>query len=187
MVRKTFKTIPYRRKLEGKTDYKKRLRYIQSGKPRLVIRQSLKNMLVQAITFDPVGDKVLIEAKSGELKDHGWKGTLGNVPAAYLTGYLAGMKCKKAQVEDVVVDLGFRTPKKGSRVFAVIKGLLDAGVQINCKEEKLPSEDRITGKHIEGYATSVGKDKFTGYAKAGTDPTQISTMITQVKEKVSKV
>ncbi|MFP4423706.1 MAG: 50S ribosomal protein L18 [Candidatus Woesearchaeota archaeon] len=179
MTRKTIKTIPYRRKQEGKTNYKKRLRLVQSQKPRLVIRQSLKNMLVQVISFDPVGDKVLAEAKSGELKNHGWKGTLGNIPAAYLTGYMTGMKCKKAGLKDLVVDLGFRTPTKGSRIFAVIKGIRDAGIDINCNEEKFPSDDRINGKHIEAYAENLSTKER--------DPSQISKMIDQVKQKVSNI
>ena len=61
-------TVAHRRKWTGKTDYKKRMKFLMSDKPRLVIRRSLKNILLQVIEFGPVGDKVLIAASSAELK-----------------------------------------------------------------------------------------------------------------------
>ena len=50
---KTHKTraAAYRRKREGKTDYRKRLRLLLSGKPRLVIRRSLRDISAQVIEY----------------------------------------------------------------------------------------------------------------------------------------
>ena len=42
-------TVKFRRKREGKTDYKKRIKYISSGKTRIVIRVSNNNIKVQGI------------------------------------------------------------------------------------------------------------------------------------------
>ena len=46
---KAKKTIYYRRKRSGLTNYKKRLSLLLSKKPRLVIRKSLNNMVAQVV------------------------------------------------------------------------------------------------------------------------------------------
>ncbi|UCE75163.1 MAG: 50S ribosomal protein L18, partial [Methanomassiliicoccales archaeon] len=82
------------------------------------------------------------------LEKFGWKGSTSNLPAAYLTGYLAGKRAKSAGVEKAVLDIGLNTPTRGSRIFASLKGLLDAGIDIPHNEEIIPSEERIYGAHI---------------------------------------
>ena len=52
MSRSKTQVVPFKRKREGKTDYKKRLKLLSSSKPRLVIRKSLKNMTVQIIEYE---------------------------------------------------------------------------------------------------------------------------------------
>jgi large subunit ribosomal protein L18 len=81
------------------------------------------------------------------LKKIGWTKT-GNVPAAYLTGLLAGKKAKEKNVTEAVLDLGLQTSTKGSRIYAALKGVLDAGINVPHSKDILPSEDRIIGKHI---------------------------------------
>ena len=55
---------------------------------------------------------------------------------------------------------------KGSKVFAAMKGVHDAGIECYVAEEKLPNEDRILGKHLEDKAISKDvtsiKDKIIG-------------------------
>ena len=85
----------HKRRREQKTDYKKRLALLKSGVPRLVIRKSLENMRVQIVSFNPSGDKTVASAFSAELGEFGWKGGNGNLPAAYLTGLLAGLRAKR--------------------------------------------------------------------------------------------
>jgi large subunit ribosomal protein L18 len=88
-------SVPYRRRREGKTDYRKRKALILSRKPRLVVRGTLKNIIVQVVVAKPHGDEVLVSAHSRELlKNYGWKAPRGNLPAAYLTGLLCGLKAK---------------------------------------------------------------------------------------------
>ncbi|MBC7130755.1 50S ribosomal protein L18, partial [Candidatus Bathyarchaeota archaeon] len=144
--------VPYRRRREGKTNYRKRKALILSGKPRLVVRGSLKNMIAQVIVAKPYGDEVLVSAHSRELIRYGWNAPRGNLPAAYLTGLLCGLKAKAKGLEEAVLDIGLHTPSSGSRVFAALKGAIDAGINISHSEEKLPDEDRIIGKHIASYA-----------------------------------
>jgi len=145
------KFIPYRRKLSGRTNYRKRLKLLVSGSPRLVVRKTNKNVVVQIVNYGEDGDKVLVTANSTELKKLGWNYATGNLPAAYLTGLLAGKKAVGKKVENAIVDLGLQTPAKGSRLYAAIKGACDAGLKVSCSDEAFPSEDRIKGKHIASY------------------------------------
>ncbi len=139
--------VPFKRRRECKTNYRKRLALLKSKKTRLVIRRSLSNISVQFINFVPEGDQTVAEANSTELKKLGWVRT-GNVPASYLTGLLAGKKAKNKKIEEAVLDMGLQISTKGSRIYAALKGVLDSGIKVPCSEEILPSEDRIRGKHI---------------------------------------
>ena len=137
----------FKRRRKKKTDYKKRLALLKSEKLRLVIRKSLSNISVQFINFKSGGDETIACATSVELKKLGWNKT-GNIPAAYLTGLLAGKKAKEKKIEEAVLDLGLQTSTKGSRLYAALKGVLDSGINVPHSEEILPKEDRIRGKHI---------------------------------------
>ncbi|MGD0057563.1 MAG: 50S ribosomal protein L18 [Methanomassiliicoccales archaeon] len=140
--------LPFRRRREGKTDYRQRARLLRARIPRAVVRISLKNTTVQFIDYDSGGDKVLASANSKELAEMGWNISTGNIPAAYLTGYLAGKKAKKAGIEQAVLDIGLKVPVKGAGCFAALKGMLDAGLEIPHGEDILPSEERVKGRHI---------------------------------------
>lgn len=142
------KFIPYRRKREGRTNYKKRLNLLISGTHRIVVRKTNKNIVLQIVDYDEKGDKVLVTANSSELKKYGWDHATGNLPAAYLTGMLAAKKSLKKNVKSAIVDLGLQIPAKGSRLFAAVKGAVDGGLQINCSEEAFPKEERIKGTHM---------------------------------------
>ena len=140
--------VHFRRRREGRTDYRQRQRLLRSRIPRAVVRLSLRNASIQFIAFDPIGDKVLAQASSKELAEKGWTGTTGNIPATYLTGYLAGKRALANGVEEAVLDIGQKVPVKGSNVFAALKGMVDAGMVIPHGEDIFPSEDRLNGKHI---------------------------------------
>jgi len=174
-------TVPYRRKRNGLTNYKKRLKLLKSDKPRLVIRRFLNSILVQVIEYDPKGDKVMVSANSRELEKLGWKLHKGNLPSAYLTGLLAGMKAKKSSIKEAVPDIGFSKPVKGSAVYAAIAGAVDAGLNVPHSKEVLPSKDRISGKHIADYAKASGKDTSKGIATE-----KIPSHFEEIKTKVLK-
>ncbi len=148
MVRGPRKRVAFRRRREGRTDYRLRSRLLRSGLPRAVVRASNRSVSVQVMSYDPTGDRVLSSAVSTELRKLGWEKSTSSIPAAYLTGYLAGRRALENGVEEAVLDMGLHVPTKGSRVFASLKGLLDAGLQIPCGEEILPSEERTRGEHI---------------------------------------
>jgi len=186
--------VPFRRRREGKTDYRLRLRLVRSGLPRLVVRGSLKNMLVQVVRADIVGDRVVASAHSRELvRDYGWRGPCGNLPAAYLTGLLCGYKALAKGVKEAVLDIGLQAPTKGARVFAALKGFLDAGLSVRHGEEILPDEDRVSGRHIAEYAAKLSaEDKeayarmFSQYLANGLPPEELPKHFLSVKEKISE-
>ena len=78
----------------------------------------------------------------------GWDKATGNLPAAYLTGYLAGKRAKDKGVTEAVLDIGLKVPAKGATVFAALKGMVDAGMKIPHGKDVLPSKERLNGKHI---------------------------------------
>jgi large subunit ribosomal protein L18 len=138
-----------RRYRERKTDYRLRLKLLRSKKPRIVVRKSLKATRVQFVGYNPQGDKILVSAISNELiKEYGWKYSVATTPAAYLTGVLAGKRAKDKGINQGVLDIGLYHPTAGSKVFASLKGILDAGIKCPHDKEMLPKEDRIHGVHL---------------------------------------
>jgi len=142
-------SVKPRRRREGKTDYRKRLKLLKSRKVRMVVRKSIKNTQIQFVEYKEGGDNILVSANSKELiNKYKWKFSTATTPAAYLTGILAGKRAKEKGIDECVLDTGRHPPATGSKIFATIKGIVDAGVECPYNEEKLPSEDRIMGKHL---------------------------------------
>lgn len=138
--------LPFRRRREQKTDYDQRLKLLKSGRPRAVIRTSNKNTRVHIAYYEREGDENKAQTISKELEEYGWEHNTGNLPAAYLTGYLSG---KKAETDEAILDLGLRDKKEGGRVYAALKGLIDSGVEVPAGEEIFPAEGRVKGEHIK--------------------------------------
>lgn len=184
--------VAFRRRREEKTDYQLRRRLILSGLPRLVVRGSLRNNTAQIIEADVKGDMVLTAAHSAELqKKYGWLGDTGTVSAAYLTGLLCGYKAMGQGIKEAVLDIGLSYPSKGSRIFAALKGALDAGLNIPFDKEKLPEKGRITGQHIAEYAKQLSSSieayqkQFSAQLSRGVKPEETTAHFEQVKEKIA--
>ena len=182
--------VQLRRRREGKTDYQARKGFVISGKPRLVVRGSLKNANVQIVVAKTEGDKVLAAANSRELvKSFGWKAATGNISAAYLTGLLCGLRAKSNGVEEAILDIGLVSPTKGSKVFAMLNGVVDGGVEIPFSEEKLVQE-RYTGEQVAKYAESLGAGsdaynaRFSKYIAQGLTPEKLPEHFTKVKAEI---
>ncbi|PIN90171.1 50S ribosomal protein L18 [Candidatus Pacearchaeota archaeon CG10_big_fil_rev_8_21_14_0_10_32_14] len=147
------KTIK-RRRIENKTNYDKRLNMLKSGSLRIVFRKSNRYIQAQLVESIESQDKILINLKSSELMKYGWpeeaRNSLKSLPASYLIGYLIGNKIDdKSKKKGLIVDLGmYRTVHK-SKIYAFIKGLVDAGVEVTSKEDIFPEEDRIKGNHLK--------------------------------------
>ncbi|MDD5416372.1 MAG: 50S ribosomal protein L18 [Candidatus Aenigmarchaeota archaeon] len=158
--------IAHKRRRQQKTDLKRRLGLIKSGKTRLVIRKSLSGMSVQFIDYVASGDKTIVTVVAKDLKKLGWNHSTGNIPSSYLIGLIAGKKAKQKNITEAVLDFGLQTSTKGSRIYAALKGVVDAGINVPHSEDILPSEDRLSGKHIQGVDVSKSfeemKNKILG-------------------------
>jgi large subunit ribosomal protein L18 len=193
MRRMSVQIMPHRRRREQRTDYKQRMRLLKSGQPRFVVRLSGRSITCQIILHDSKGDKTVASATSFELKKHGWKGNTGNLPAAYLTGYLCGHKAKKSGTEKAILDMGLHTSVKGSRIYSALKGAIDAGLAIPHSDTILPSEERIKGAHIYNYAELLKKQdpkkyehRFSAYLKSNLPPEDLAKNFEEVKSKIGK-
>ena len=187
---RTYKS-PHRRRREGKTNYRKRLNLLKAGLPRLVIRKSTNNVTCQVVNYKPTGDQTVVTTNAVTLKGVGWKAGTGSVPAAYLIGFLCGTAAKKKGVSKAIADLGMTTPTKWSRLFAAVKGAVDAGLEVPHSEDVMPPAERILGKHISAYAEKLKKDTpekyqalFSKLAKAIPIET-LAQHVEEVKKKAS--
>ncbi len=184
--------VKFRRRRNGKTNFYYRKRLIFSGKLRFIVRSSLKHIRIQIAEAQLIGDKILISASSAELvKNFNWRGATGNLPAAYLTGLLAGKKALKNDIESGVLDLGIASTIGGNRPFAALKGLIDAGIEIPHNEKIYPAESRIRGENIANYAkyladleTLKPPQQFNLYKKRGLDPKKIPSHFDEVKKAI---
>ena len=142
-----------RRRQEFKTDYNKRIKLLKSQRPRIVFRRTNKYIIAQYVTSYEAQDKVELGLNSKILLKYGWpesaKGSLKSISACYLTGLLIGKLIISKKLTAPIVDLGMlRTNHKG-KVYAFLKGLIDAGLEINCKEEAFPESTRISGENLK--------------------------------------
>jgi large subunit ribosomal protein L5e len=101
--------VKFRRRREGKTDYRQRKRLVcqaknkyQSPKYRLVVRFTNKQVICQIVYSLVDGDRVLAQANSMELPRYGLKAGLKNYAAAYCTGLLVARRLlKKVGLDEV--------------------------------------------------------------------------------------
>jgi len=138
------------------------------------------------------GDRVLCAAESSELKNHGLTAGLTNYSSAYATGLLLSRRLLK-QVgladmykandeingeyfnvdEDIqdkrpfkaLLDVGINATTTGARVFAVMKGACDGGLNVPHKTKRFPGYTKtettvITNKRGKGTDTEKTESKF---------------------------
>jgi len=147
-----------RRLREEKTNYKKRGTMLMGKRDFITVNITNENTQVQILKPGMTGDKVVASAHSRYLLEKGWKGSRKSVPAAYLTGYLAGKKALGQGAKDAILYTG--TKKYTQRMAAALKGVIDAGLQVPASEETFPSDDRINGEHLT-VKNEVSKMKST--------------------------
>lgn len=117
---------------------------------------SNENTQIQIHKPEFTGDKVLSSAHSRFLLKKGWKGSRKSIPAAYLTGYLAGKKALQKGIKNAILYSG--NNKYTQRMAAALKGVIDAGIQIPADQETFPSDERINGDHLN-VKNDIGKIK----------------------------
>ena len=152
----------YRRRLESKTDYHRRLRLLKGGVPRAIVRVSNTQITCQLANYTKDGDAILASFTGADLASHGYPSDASkkSVPACYLAGFGLGKKAKSSGINEAILDIGLSSASSGSRAFSALKGMIDAGLEIPHGESILPSEGRINGEHIsESLSKTLEKTK----------------------------
>ena len=174
MAQGTNYKVAFRRRREGKTDYGARIKLVDYEKSRLVVRVSNSHATVQVIDYAPEGDITVASAVSKQLAKYGYLGHTGNLSAFYLTAYLCAKRALNKGVESAILDIGLKSPIVGSKVFAALKGAVDAGLDIPHGDFIFPADERIRGEHVAEYAESLDAEevakKFSKYFERGLNP-----------------
>jgi len=192
-MRGSNRVLPHRRKREGRTDYRLRLKLLKSRQPRLVVRRSLSNITCQVVIYEPKGDKVVVTADSKELREFGWKFHCGNIPAAYLTGFLCAERAKKHKISNAILDMGLYQAIHGGQLYSALKGAVDGGLDIPHSDDILPPQERLTGQHIAAYSEKLKADEPDKYKKVFSaclrdkaDPKEMPALFEETKKKISE-
>ena len=156
--------VAFRRRRQGKTDYRTRLALLKGGQTRVVVRRSNTNVIVQFVDYTETGDVIVAQAQARELPELGYKAAGDNSPSAYLTGRLAAKRAKEAGVGEGVLDIGRATPHTGGVLFAALKGVVDGGVEVP-HGEVFPDEGRLRAEHLgdeKAAAFAASYEKIVG-------------------------
>lgn len=182
--------LAFRRRREGKTDYRARLKLISLEKSRLVVRITNNHTIVQIIDVAQDGDETLVSAHSKELQKMGWLGSGKNTSAAYLTGFLCAKKALEAGIDEAVLDIGLKSSIKGAKIYAALKGAVDAGLYVPHNDSILPADERIRGEHVAVYAESLSdeevKERFSQYIANGLSPKDLPDHFESIKQKIEE-
>eukprot|EP00996_Jenningsia_fusiforme_P002859 NODE_3673_length_936_cov_1014.171364_g3374_i0.p1 GENE.NODE_3673_length_936_cov_1014.171364_g3374_i0~~NODE_3673_length_936_cov_1014.171364_g3374_i0.p1 ORF type:complete len:262 (-),score=42.23 NODE_3673_length_936_cov_1014.171364_g3374_i0:92-877(-) len=221
--------VKWRRRREGKTNYKKRRAMVTQDKNkyntpkyRLCVRLSNKDIIAQVILARIQGDYVISAAYAHELPIHGATCGLTNYAAAYATGLLLARRvltkfnlAKKYEGATEVtgevynveatrgrrpfkayLDTGLVRTTTGGKVFGVLKGAVDGGMNVPHSEKRFPGFDKEKGEldsethrerifalHVAEYQKLLlreepekYKESFSSYAAAGITPDKVEKM-----------
>lgn len=179
-------------------------------KYRLVARFSNKKIITQIVYSTLQGDRIVAQATSDELKKYGLTAGLTNYSASYATGLLLARRVLSMLKLDgtfkpndkidgndfdisavsvgqrkpftVILDIGLVRSTVGNRVYGVMKGATDGGLNVphsvknfpgfqkdkESKKEVFEAEvhrDRIFGVHIDEYMKDLKEDGEEAYNK----------------------
>ncbi len=180
-MKKQTVSLKFRRRMEGKTNFVKRLAFVKSGMDRLVLRKSNKSISAQVVRYDEKGDKVICSANSKELEKLGWP-SRSNRPTAYLLGlYIASKMDEKDRKKEHVLDIGLSSPVANSIPFVFAKGCKDAGIGLRSNIEI--DDSYYNAKSISTYNESKPNkngNQFGKYEKVD----QLNTLFNDIREKL---
>jgi len=202
-----------------------------SPKYRLVVRFTNKTVITQIVYSKVQGDVVVCSAYSPELKNFGINFGLTNYAAAYATGLLLARRLLKSvkldqqyqgkleadgqvfnveAVEDgprpfkAFLDIGLNRTTTGARIFAVLKGAVDGGLNVPHNEKRFVGYNKekgefdadvlrkyLYGGHVADYMRQLeaeDKDKFSrlfaSYLKKGLTADKIEGVYKAAHKKI---
>jgi large subunit ribosomal protein L5e len=191
-------------------------------KYRLIVRFTNKDVIAQIAYSKLEGDIIVCSAYAHELPRYGVKAGLTNYAAAYATGLLLARRHLKnikldgtyKGLEEVsgdyynaekegdlapfkaVLDTGLARTTTGCKVFAVMKGVADGGIDVPHSENRFfgydseskeynaeAHRDRIFGKHVAEYMQTLKEEdedaykrQFSKFITAGVSSDSIESM-----------
>ena len=144
--------LRFKRRRNGETDYRRRMKMLRGGFARAVVRVTNTQTNCQLVNYEPTGDIVKISIDGHTIVEkYGWPidASRKSIPASYISGYAMAKTAIAAGHKEAVLDIGLAASTPGNRVFAALKGMVDAGMEIPYGEHVLPDDDRINGSHID--------------------------------------
>ena len=125
----------------------------------MVARKSNKYIIAQIVESDIAQDKVIVGTDSKVLLAKGWPkalaGSLKSLPAAYLAGYHLANLAKSKKITEAILDIGMYRAVPRSRLFAAVKGAIDAGLKISCKKEAMPEMEIIKNEKVKPFFDKI--------------------------------
>jgi large subunit ribosomal protein L5e len=147
-------------------------------------------LIAQIVYSTLAGDKVLCQATSLELKTHGLTAGLTSYSAAYATGLLVARRTldllklsnvykgtSKIDGNDydvsanpdpnqkpftVILDIGIRRSTVGNRVYGIMKGACDGGLNVPHSVKRFPGFQKGETKKNSKYDAAVHRDRIFG-------------------------
>jgi len=142
--------VQRRRRREGKTDYKARVKMVRQDrnkfntrKYRLIVRFTNRKVICQVAYASILGDHVVVQANSSELTNYGIPAGLKNYAAAYATGLLVARRMlKKFGMDETIkgkeeLDGEEYHVEEEDNEQRPIKAILDVGLQRTCVGARL--------------------------------------------------
>lgn len=192
-------------------------------KYRLIVRLTNKDVVAQIAYARIEGDHIVAAAYAHELPRYGVKVGLTNYAACYCTGLLLARRILQKfgldklyegqlevdgnmfSVEDndegpgafrANLDVGLSRTTTGAKVFAVMKGAVDGGIEVPHSEKRFPGYDKeskdlnaevlrdhIFGKHVASYMSELMEEdedsykrQFSQYIKLGITADELEDM-----------
>jgi large subunit ribosomal protein L5e len=190
---------------------------------------SRRDIICQIVAAKIVGDEVLTAAYAHELPRYGVKLGLTNFGAAYCVGLLCARRhLQKIGLDEIykgteevtgetfeieedddkrpfraVLDVGLTRCTTGNKVFAVMKGAVDGGINIPHSEKRFPAyskeegfdpemlKSRIFGNHISEYMEYLMEEdedrynkQFSAYIREGLEADAIEDLYLKAHEAI---
>jgi len=189
-------------------------------KYRLVVRFTNKDVIAQIAYSTLEGDRIVASAYAHELPKYGVKVGLTNYASSYATGLLLARRlltklnlaaayvgqtnpdgaefhvepqAEGARPFRAFLDVGLHRTTTGARIFGVLKGAVDGGLDIPHSDRRFPGfadkldaevhRNYIFGKHVAEYMESLEEEDgeayqahFSNYIKNGVNASNFETI-----------
>jgi len=150
---------------------------------------SKRNIICQFVQSRLQGDHILKAVYSKDLENLGIKGGKTSFSSSYIIGLLLAKNVlnqnffletnieRKPRNPNAILDLGLKRVTTGNKVFSVMAGILDGGINIPHNQKRFPGfqpgekfdpsllNGRIKGEHVSEYMQLLKEEDNEKYEK----------------------